>query len=240
MARFRSLHSWDLSPPAARALQSELRAQVELKSPGDAESIRTVAGCDISFNRYNETVYAAIVVIALPTLDTVEEAGVVTESKFPYVPGLLSFRETPPLLEAWAQLRTAPDAVMLDGQGIAHPRRFGIASHLGLLLERPTWGCAKSVLVGRYAEPPPERGTHTALIDRDEIVGAALRTRNRVQPVYVSAGHLLALETALALTLSCSTGKFRQPEPTRRAHLLANALRRQGSSADSGDLFSAG
>lgn len=237
MAKFRSLHAWNLPPAEARALQSELRAQVELKSSRDAAAIRTVAGCDISFNRNDETVYAAIVVVALPTLETVEEAGVVTESKFPYVPGLLSFRETPPLLEAWAHLRTEPDAVMLDGQGIAHPRRFGIASHLGLLLERPTWGCAKSVLVGRYADPPPERGAHTPLIDRDEIVGAVLRTRDRVQPVYVSIGHRLDLATALDLTLRCGTGKYRQPEPTRRAHNLANALRRDdGAKSGAGDL----
>ena len=227
MARSRSLHSWTLSSSEAQALQTELRSQVQLNRLAHGSAgIRTVAGCDISFNRDDETVYAAIVVISLPGLETVEEAGVVTRSTFPYVPGLLSFRETPPLLEAWAKLRREPDAVMLDGQGIAHPRRFGIASHLGLLLERPTWGCAKSVLVGRYAEPPLQRGAHTPLIDRDETVGAALRTREGVQPVFVSPGHLLDLEGALALTLQCSTGKLRLPEPTRRAHLFANALRR--------------
>nr|MBA3247883.1 endonuclease V [Pyrinomonadaceae bacterium] len=131
------------------------------------------------------------------------------------------------VLEAWAKLKTEPDAVMFDGQGIAHPRRVGIASHVGLLLNRPTFGCAKSVLTGKYEEPLPERGSWTPLVDpkNGETLGAALRTKTKVQPIYVSPGHLINLEDAINLTLRCDGG-YRQPEPTRRAHLLVNALRK--------------
>ncbi|HVF49808.1 MAG TPA: endonuclease V, partial [Pyrinomonadaceae bacterium] len=154
-----------------------------------------------------------------------EEVGVVSETRFPYVPGLLSFRESPPQLEAWEKLRIEPDAVMFDGQGLAHPRRVGIASHVGLLVKRPTLGCAKSVLVGKYEEPAEERGAWTPLVDKGETVGAALRTKTRVQPIYVSPGHLIDLAGAIELTLQ-SDGGYRQPEPTRLAHHLVNALRR--------------
>ena len=156
---------------------------------------------------------------------TVEQVGIIGQTQFPYVPGLLSFREAPAVLEAWALLKANPDAVMFDGQGIAHPRRFGIASHMGLWLEKPTLGCAKSVLVGQYEEPAPERGARTPLVDKGEMIGAALRTKDRTQPIFVSAGHRMDLETAVKLALRCNGG-YRQPEPTRRAHLLVNALRR--------------
>jgi deoxyribonuclease V len=223
MASYRHLHHWDLSPRDAIALQARLREQV-IVAPLD-RPIETVAGADISFNKYAETIYAGIVVLRLPSLEIVEEVGVVSETRFPYVPGLLSFREMPAVLEAWTKLKTTPDAVLFDGQGIAHPRRAGIASHAGLMLERPTVGCAKSVLVGKYEEPAAERGAWTPLVDRGEIVGAALRTKSRVQPIFVSPGHLVDLAGAIRLTLQCDGG-YRQPEPTRRAHLLVNALRR--------------
>ena len=223
MATHPNLHPWDLSPPEAIALQNTLRSQVRLQTP--PRRLRTVAGADISFNKDEETIYAGIVVLSLPDLATVEQVGVVTATKFPYVPGLLSFREAPAVLEAWEKLQNPPDAMMFDGQGIAHPRRLGIASHVGLWLDVPTWGCAKSVLCGRYDEPAPERGARTPLVDRGEVVGAALRTKDHVQPIFVSPGHWMDLETAVALTLRCDGG-YRQPEPTRRAHLLVNALRR--------------
>jgi deoxyribonuclease V len=225
MARFERIHDWDVSPSEAVALQQRLRERVVLQ-PLPAPP-RTVAGCDLSFDLGSEIVYAGIVVLALPGLELVEQAGVTSRARFPYVPGLLSFREAPPLLEAWAQLRTEPDVVMLDGQGIAHPRRMGIASHLGLFLARPTLGCAKSKLVGRFAEPGPERGDASPLLDRGEQVGVALRTKRRTLPIYVSPGHLLDLEGARALALACGGG-YRVPEPTRRAHLFVNALRREG------------
>jgi deoxyribonuclease V len=223
MARYKQLHDWTMTPREAVALQKSLRERVILK-PLDRE-IETVAGADISFNKYEPTLYAGIVVLRLPSLEVLEEVGVVSETRFPYVPGLLSFRESPPVLEAWAKLKTEPDVVMFDGQGIAHPRRVGIASHVGLIIERPTLGCAKSVLVGKYEEPPPERGSWTPLVDKGETVGAALRTKDRVNPIYVSPGHLIDLAGAIELTLKCNGG-YRQPEPTRRAHLLVNALRR--------------
>lgn len=224
MAHYEKLHDWNLTPREAIELQKELRNRVRIE-PLDLRQVKTVAGADISFNKFSPTVYAGVVVVRLDTMAVVEEVGVVSETKFPYVPGLLSFRESPSVLEAWSKLETEPDAVMFDGQGIAHPRRVGIASHVGLLINRPTFGCAKSVLVGKYDEPPEERGAWSPLIDKGETVGAALRTKARVQPIYVSPGHLIDLESAIDLTLRCDGG-YRQPEPTRRAHLLVNALRR--------------
>src|SRR5215210_7453030 len=144
MARYEQLHEWNLTPREAVELQKQLRGRVRLEPLG--RKIETVAGADISFNKFSPVVYAGLVVLRLPTLEVVEEVGVVSETRFPYVPGLLSFRETPSVLEAWAKLKTEPDAVMFDGQGLAHPRRFGIASHFGLLVDRPAFGCAKSVL----------------------------------------------------------------------------------------------
>ncbi|PYT02549.1 MAG: deoxyribonuclease V [Acidobacteria bacterium] len=223
MASFEQLHEWSLTPREAVELQKQLRERVRVVPL--RKKVETIAGADISFNKFDPVVYAGVVVLRLPLLEVVEEVGVVSETKFPYVPGLLSFRETPSVLEAWAKLKTEPDAVMFDGQGIAHPRRVGIASHVGLLIERPTLGCAKSVLVGKFEEPGEERGAWTPLIDKGETVGAALRTKTRVQPIYVSPGHLIDLAGAIELTLRCDGG-YRQPEPTRRAHLLVNALRR--------------
>jgi deoxyribonuclease V len=236
MASYEQLHEWGLAPREAVELQKSLRARVRLAPL--RKKIRTVAGADISFNKFSPVVWAAVVVLSLPSLEVVEEAGVVSETKFPYVPGLLSFRETPSVLEAWAKLKTEPDAVMFDGQGIAHPRRVGIASHVGLLINRPTFGCAKSVLVGKYEEPAEERGSWTPMIDpkNGETVGAALRTKTRTNPIYVSPGHLIDLEGAIKLTLACDGG-YRQPEQTRRAHLLVNAMRRGEREADQGRLF---
>jgi len=223
MASFEQLHEWSLTPREAVELQKRLRERVRVEPL--RKKIETVAGADISFNKFDPVVYAGVVVLRLPSLEVVEEVGVVSETKFPYVPGLLSFRESPSVLEAWAKLKTEPDAVMFDGQGIAHPRRVGIASHVGLIIKRPTFGCAKSVLVGKFDEPGEERGSWTPLVDRGETIGAALRTKTRVQPIFVSPGHLVDLEGAVELTLRCDGG-YRQPEPTRRAHLLVNALRR--------------
>jgi deoxyribonuclease V len=223
MAEYEQLHEWSLTPREAIELQKRLRERVRVEPL--RKKIETVAGADISFNKFDPVVYAGVVVLRLPSLEVVEEVGVVSETKFPYVPGLLSFRESPSVLEAWAKLKTEPDAVMFDGQGIAHPRRVGIASHVGLIVKRPTFGCAKSVLVGKFEEPGEERGSWTPLVDKGETIGAALRTKTRVQPIFVSPGHLIDLEGAIELTLRCDGG-YRQPEPTRRAHLLVNALRR--------------
>ena len=224
MAHYQPLHDWtNITPADAVKLQQQLRPQIRIEPL--TKPAETIAGCDISFNKFEETVYAGIVVLRLDTLETIEEAGVVSTATFPYVPGLLSFREVPSLLEAWQKLKTEPDVVMFDGQGIAHPRRIGIASHGGLFLNRPTFGCAKSVLVGKYDEPAPERGSWSPMLHYRDVVGAALRTKNNVNPVYISPGHLIDLETAISLTLRCDGG-YRIPEPTRRAHNLVNALRR--------------
>jgi deoxyribonuclease V len=228
MARYQQLHEWNLSPREAIQMQQSLRERVLVEAP--RSEITTIAGCDISFNKYSPTLYAGIVVLRLPDLETIEEVGAVAETKFPYVPGLLSFREAPALLEAWAKLQCEPDAVMFDGQGRAHPRRLGIASHAGLILNRPTLGCAKSVLVGKFEEPPAERGSWSPMTDKGETVGAALRTKNKVQPVYVSPGHMMDLESAINLALRCDGG-YRVPEPTRRAHLLVNKLRQGDAEA---------
>lgn len=225
---YNPLHSWDVTPTEAVALQQQMRQQIRIE-PLSAPA-QTIAGCDISFNKYEETVYAGIVVLNLADLSVVEEVGVVSQATFPYVPGLLSFREAPALLEAWEQLQTLPDVVMFDGMGIAHPRRIGIASHIGLFIERPSFGCGKSVLVGKYDEPAPERGNWSPMKQYGEVIGAALRTKNRVNPVYISPGHLIDLPTAIELTLA-TNGGYRIPEPTRRAHNLVNALRRGEISA---------
>jgi deoxyribonuclease V len=218
-----ALHDWNLTPGEAIEIQQRLRSLVKIEAR--THEFKTIAGADISFNKFSETVYAGIVVLSFPGLQIVESVGVRSVARFPYVPGLLSFRETPSLLEAWDKLETMPDALMLDGQGIAHPRRFGIACHVGVLLDLPTIGCAKSILVGRHDELDPEAGSRAPLIDRGEQVGVALRTKKKVAPVYVSAGHLIDLDSAVDLVLK-STWKYRQPEPTRQAHLLVNRLRR--------------
>ncbi|WP_019989439.1 deoxyribonuclease V [Rudanella lutea] len=217
------LHPWDVTPTEAVALQQQMRQQIRIEPL--TQPVRTIAGCDISFNKFEETVYAGIVVLNLADLSVLEEVGVISRATFPYVPGLLSFREAPALLEAWEKLQKAPDAVMFDGHGMAHPRRIGIAAHIGLFIDRPSFGCGKSVLVGKYDEPAPERGNWSPMRHYGEVVGAALRTKNRVNPVYVSPGHRIDLPAAIELTLACDGG-YRIPEPTRRAHNLVNALRR--------------
>lgn len=231
MAQYQPLHDWNVSPTEAVALQQQLRSQIRIEPLTSLP--KTIAGCDISFNKFEETVYAGIVVLRLDTLETVEEVGVVSTAPFPYIPGLLSFREIPSLLQAWQKLKLEPDVVMFDGHGIAHPRRIGIASHGGLFLNRPTFGCGKSVLVGKYEEPAPERGSWSPMTHYRDVVGAASRTKTNVNPVYVSPGHLIDLETAISLTLACDGG-YRIPEPTRRAHNLVNALRR-GEKVDSAE-----
>ena len=217
-----SLHSWDLTPREAIALQQELRTRVRLEPL--TREVKTIAGADVSFNKFSETIYTGIVVLRLADLQVIDSVGLRSTAKFPYVPGLLSFREAPSLLEAWERLQTKPDVLMLDGQGIAHPRRLGIACHVGLWLELPTIGCAKSILVGRHGELPLEAGSYVPLIDRGEQVGVALRTKKKVAPIYVSPGHLIDLPSAIPLVLR-ATSKYRQPEPTRQAHLLVNQLR---------------
>ena len=217
-------HSWDLAPEEARALQNRLRSLVRLED--DFGRVRLVGGTDVGFEDGGATTRAAVVVLSFPELTLIEHAISRRATTFPYVPGLLSFREAPAVLDAFEKLRTRPDVVICDGQGIAHPRRLGIASHLGLWLGLPTVGCAKSLLCGRYDEPGPARGDRSALVDRGEVIGMAVRSRARVKPLFVSPGHLCDHEGAVALVLA-ATNKYRLPLPSRMAHQFVNEMRRQ-------------
>jgi deoxyribonuclease V len=218
------LARWDVPPAEARAIQNDLRGRLD-RRPLDVEALETVAGADVSFNRGSDVMYAAFVVLRFPSLEVVERAGVETRSVFPYVPGLLSFREVPPLLEAWDQLKTKPDALIADGHGFSHPRRFGFACHLGMALGIPTAGCAKSILVGTHGPLGIERGDRTPLLDGGEEIGAVLRTRPGVTPVYFSVGDHITLDDAVSLVLRC-TRATRLPETTRHAHQFVNEMRR--------------
>lgn len=215
-------HSWDLTPLEAIALQRELAPLVSRTD--DFGEVRHVAGVDIGFERNGEVTRAAVVVLALPDLTPVDQALVRSPTRFPYIPGLLSFREIPAALEAIGALRIRPDMLLMDGQGIAHPRRLGIASHLGLVTGIPSIGVAKTLLVGKYEEPPQERGAWTPLTHKDEMIGCALRTRVGTKPIYVSIGHRISLDSAIAMVMRC-TGRFRLPETTRHAHRLASQTR---------------
>lgn len=220
-----ALHSWNLAPREAIALQKELAPQVDTHSSLPWSRVKLIAGADVSFSRFSKILHAGVVVLRADDLSVVERQAVKTEGSFPYVPGLLSFREVPPVLAAFARLMHKPDVLMLDGQGLAHPRRFGSACHIGLWLDIPTIGCAKSILVGEYGRLSPEAGSVAPLRHAGETVGLALRTKLDVKPVYVSCGHRINLVSAARIVLRCSAG-YRLPEPTRQAHLLVNAVRR--------------
>ena len=229
------LHAWDLSPKDAIALQKALAGAVvrsDRFGPGGRRAIRRVAGVDAAFAEGGRVIRAAAVILDYPGLVQTNEALIERPTAFPYVPGLLSFREVPALLEALRQLPTMPDLILCDGHGYAHPRRFGLACHLGLWLDIPAIGVAKSRLTGSHDEPGPAKGDAAWLLaDKGarsgERIGAVLRTRERVKPVYVSAGHRVSLRTAVALTLGCAT-RYRLPEPTRLADKLSKAHRAGG------------
>lgn len=221
-------HDWNVSPPDAVRIQNELRKRVRIEPL--ARPIRTIAGADVSLNLYGKDVYAGVVVLSYPGLERVAHAVVKSRTDFPYIPGLLSFREIPSLLECLAKLEeehgVVPDLVIVDGQGIAHPRRIGIASHLGALTGIPTIGCAKSRLYGSYKAPEtpgsaePVSDPHTG-----ETLGYAYLAKARTNPLIVSPGHLTDPEDALRVVKSCLKS-HKLPEPTRRAHELVNAFRR--------------
>ena len=225
MSRSPALHSWDLNTTEARALQRELAAEVKSNCP--LKTYGTIGGADVSYNKYSPRLFAVVVVIRADTLEVLEQAGVVAEARFPYVPGLLSFREAPAVIEAFGRLSVRPEVLICDGQGIAHPRRLGLASHLGLWLKVPTIGCAKSHFFGDYQEPGPNRGDWSPMTDGNETIGAVLRTRANVKPLFVSPGHLCDLEGAISTVLAASP-KYRQPTTTRLAHHYVNELRLQG------------
>ncbi len=215
-----AVHAWDVSPKRAMAIQSSLRHKV-IASDSISGDPSLVGGVDIGFENRGAITRAAAVVLNFPSLDLVAQAVHRQETSFPYVPGLLSFREVPAALNALARLERLPDVILCDGQGFAHPRRFGLACHLGIVTGLPTIGVAKSRLVGEHAPLPEAKGNWVALTDRDEVIGAVLRTRSRVKPLYVSVGHKVCLETAIRIVLACTT-RYRLPETTRRADRLAS------------------
>lgn len=214
---------WPRTFPEGRALQEALRRRVRIR-PLRAR-IRRIAGCDVSFERTCGKLFAAVVVFDWPGLEQVESATAVEEAVFPYVPGYLSFREGPVLEKAYEKLERRPHLVIFDGQGIAHPRRFGLASHLGVLWHVPAVGCAKTRLVGTFAEPGVRRGSFSPLRDGGEVIGSVCRTRDGVKPVFVSPGHRIDQAGARRVVLDTATGT-RLPEPLRAAHREVNVLRR--------------
>lgn len=213
------LHSWQVNTTQAEEIQRELAARLSQKS--EIANPRFIAGIDMSHPDSRDIARGAAVVLRYPELKAIEIRIAEDKLAFPYIPGLLSFRESPLILATCEKLSTIPDLVIVDGQGMAHPRRFGIASHLGLLLETPTIGCAKSRLCGKHEPPGAEAGSYTELVDNGETIGAVLRTKTGVEPVYVSVGHKIDLLTALYWVMHCCRG-YRLPEPSRLAHLAAS------------------
>ena len=218
----KKLHKWNLSYSQAREVQTRLAGRVKFtplrKSP------KVVAGIDCAFSRDGDRILAAVVVLGLPDLEPVETVHAVRKVTFPYIPGLLSFREAPVCIAAIEKLRSRPDVFIIDGQGIAHPRRLGLAAHLGLFFDKPTIGCAKSRLTGDYEEPPSEKGAYTLLTAQSETIGAVVRTRTNVKPVFVSVGNRCVLDDAIRIVLGCAV-KHRLPEPTRLAHQTVGKLK---------------
>ncbi|MEN8260917.1 MAG: deoxyribonuclease V [Pseudomonadota bacterium] len=213
-------HPWDVTAKEAIAIQNRLRCLV-IKKDALEGTLRTVAGVDVGFEEGGKITRAAVAVLDFPGLQPLEEAIARLPTRFPYIPGLLSFREIPAVLKALGMLRTLPNLILCDGQGYAHPRRFGIACHLGILTGLPTIGVGKTRLIGSHDALSVMRGAWVPLMDAGEIVGAVLRTREKVKPLYVSVGHRVSLETAVDFTLRC-TLKYKLPETTRRAHNLAS------------------
>jgi deoxyribonuclease V len=214
----KALHSWNVTPAEARGIQIRLAPQVV--RDGAPQNVRLVAAADISVRRELAFARGAVVLMSYPEMEVVEVSVVEDEPRFPYVPGLLTFREAPILLRAFEQLQRRPDLLLVDGQGLAHPRRLGIACHLGLLLDLPAIGCAKSRLCGEYLPPDRVAGSRTPLLDGDEVIGSVLRTRDATSPLFVSIGHRIGLEEAVEWVLRCCRG-HRLPEPSRAAHMAA-------------------
>lgn len=211
-------HDWNVTPQEAIALQKTLAAEVISDKPLDIASIKLVAGVDVSVKE--NVSQAAVVILTYPDLQVIETVLTQQPTPFPYIPGLLTYREGPVLEVAFAKLQNVPDVFIFDGMGIMHPRRIGIASHMGVWLQKPTIGCGKTYFLGTYDEPPQERGAWSLLHDTGQVIGGVLRTRQGVKPVYISPGHLADLPTSLDLVMRC-TPKYRLPEPIRQAHNAA-------------------
>ncbi|MDE2321552.1 MAG: deoxyribonuclease V [candidate division NC10 bacterium] len=219
--RIRTLHPWTVSPQEAMAIQLQLRSQLRLYGTGPFGAI---AGVDVAYDKSSKRMFAGAVVMSGDGREVLDFATATASADFPYIPGLLSFREIPAVIKAWKRLKTSADCLICDGHGLAHPRRFGLACHLGLLLDLPSIGCAKSRLVGTYREPRKCRGSAAPLLDQDEQIGVVLRTKDGVAPVFVSQGDRVDLDAAVQAVLAICRG-YRLPEPQRRAHLLVTKMR---------------
>lgn len=213
-----------LTASEAVALQKELRARINITTLNTP--IRLIGGADISFNKFEETVYAGIIILKYPEMTPVDQISVIAATRFPYISGLLAFREIPALLKAWNKLAQKPDIMVLDGQGIAHERRLGIATHFGLLTDTPSIGCAKTRLTGTYTEPEDRIFAQSPLFHTNEHIGTVLRTKLKCKPIFVSPGHKVSIDQSVDIIKNC-TRKYRIPEPTRLAHLLVNETRIQ-------------
>jgi deoxyribonuclease V len=209
--------------PEATRIQKELGNKLQIQDYNSP--ITTIAGADISLNLYSTTIYAGIMVLHYPSMQPVAYSLVKDETGFPYVPGYLAFREAPALHKVWEQIPEKPDILVVDGHGIAHPRRMGIAAHFGAVANHATIGCAKNLLFGKYSEPSPEKGSAQPIMDKAEQIGWAYRSKSKTNPVYVSPGHMVGMQQSLDILKTC-TGKYRIPEPTRLAHELVNQFRK--------------
>lgn len=223
--KIKNLHSWDLSPEEGIRLQNKLANTIVARYSGGPLEI--VAGADIGFEKHTSQAIAGIVLLRFPSLEVMRRYTLKAPVRFPYVPGLLSFREGPILLQLFKQVSPAPHLVFFDGHGLSHPRKLGLASHLGLFLNCPTIGCAKSKLTGEYEDPGAVKGSTSDLMNEEgQVLGAVVRTRDQCKPIYVSVGHLIDLPSAVQFTLQCTT-RYRIPEPTRLAHNLVNETKRK-------------
>ncbi len=222
--KLKNRHRWDVTYAQARDLQVQLAAQV--RQTRIRKKIRTVCGLDCAFTKDARNAIAAAIVLNIADMSVLESQQALEPVPMPYIPGLLSFREAPACLAAVKKLNIEPDCFMIDGQGIAHPRRMGIAAHLGLFFDKPTVGCAKSRLIGTYKEPPKTKGSFEYLYDpkTEDIIGAVLRTRTNVKPLFVSVGHRCTLDDTINIVLTCAV-KYRLPEPTRLAHQHVTKLK---------------
>jgi deoxyribonuclease V len=218
------IHNWDITYKEAVDIQQHLKGKLILNDKEFPRRISTIAGADISYSKHNDMFFAAVILLAYPAMDVIEEVSLSERAPFPYIPGLLSFREGPALIKAFGKLKGVPDCVIFDGQGIAHPRGIGLASHMGLFLDIPTIGCAKRRLVGVHDETGDEVGDYANLLLDGRIIGAVVRTKKKVKPLYVSPGHKIGLRKAVDVVLACCRG-YRLTEPVRRAHLAVNRIR---------------
>lgn len=218
--KYLNLHSWKVNPREAIQLQKELKKKISLKK--SFNKVKVVAGADVSY--YKNKMVAGVIVFEFPNLKAIEKQSFISPVNFPYIPGLLTFREGPSLLEAFKKIKITPDVILFDGQGIAHPRRMGIATHLGLFLNKPTIGCAKSRLSGKYTSIGEEKGDYALLKEGEEVLGAVLRTRKKVKPIFISPGNKIDLLTSIDIILKC-IDKYKLPVPVREAHIFVNQIR---------------